>query len=319
MIGTFIVYILFWWFAGTIYFGTEQGTDLFLSGANILGTTNHFKAWGSITAVGGIYTGGSIVSDTADTDSLGSTSKEWLNLYIGDAGKIFLGLAQDVNLYRDSANWLKTDDDFECAKGTVWISHDSGQLKIGSAADCILYRGAADQIFTDDLILSRRTNTTDYAFATRIDADASWFRFAVQAGGALVWGAGEATPDTNLYRSAANILKTDDSFLIGSKLLLDRSSLTISDGVITTTKSYHWVDTEGAAAADNLDIINGGTDGQILVLRTVDSGRDVTLRDAVGNLQIAGNFTLATRSDRITLLYDGDLALWVELSRSTNV
>lgn len=46
----------------------------------------------------------SLISDTQDTDSLGSTSKEWLNLYIGDAGKIYIGLVQDLNIYRSSAN-----------------------------------------------------------------------------------------------------------------------------------------------------------------------------------------------------------------------
>ena len=46
----------------------------------------------------------SLVSDTADTDSLGSTTKEWLNLYIGDAGKIYIGLGQDLSIHRSAAN-----------------------------------------------------------------------------------------------------------------------------------------------------------------------------------------------------------------------
>jgi len=46
----------------------------------------------------------SLLSDTADTDSLGSADKEWLNLYIGDAGKIYLGLGQDTSIHRSGAN-----------------------------------------------------------------------------------------------------------------------------------------------------------------------------------------------------------------------
>ena len=61
--------------------------------------------------VGGV--GIDLLPDDADTRSLGSTAKEWKNLYIGDAGKIYLGLAQDVNLYRSAANVLKTDDNFD--------------------------------------------------------------------------------------------------------------------------------------------------------------------------------------------------------------
>lgn len=53
--------------------------------------------------------------DGADTRSLGSTTREWLNFYLGDAGKIYFGLAQDVTLYRSAANLLKTDGDFQAA------------------------------------------------------------------------------------------------------------------------------------------------------------------------------------------------------------
>jgi hypothetical protein len=44
-------------------------------------------------------------------------------------------------------------------------------------------------------------------------------RFVVSGAGALSWGDGTAAPDTNLYRSAANVLKTDDAFTIGGTIL----------------------------------------------------------------------------------------------------
>jgi hypothetical protein len=40
--------------------------------------------------------------------------------------------------------------------------------------------------------------------------------FTIDAGGKLNWSSGSATADTNLYRSAANVLKTDDSFDVAS-------------------------------------------------------------------------------------------------------
>jgi hypothetical protein len=40
--------------------------------------------------------------------------------------------------------------------------------------------------------------------------------FAIDAGGKLKWSSGSAIADTNLYRSAANVLKTDDSFDVAS-------------------------------------------------------------------------------------------------------
>ena len=48
----------------------------------------------------------SLLSDTADTDSLGSTSKEWLSAYLGDAGKLYFGLGQDASINRSAANEL---------------------------------------------------------------------------------------------------------------------------------------------------------------------------------------------------------------------
>ena len=96
-------------------------------------------------------------------------------------------------------------------------------------------------------------------------------------------------------------------------------TLTIASGVITVTKSTHKIDTEGAAATDNLDTINGGTDGDILILRTANGARDVTIKNGTGNLRTVGDFTLDFREDRIMLQYDGDLGVWVEVSRSNNV
>jgi len=40
--------------------------------------------------------------------------------------------------------------------------------------------------------------------------------FTIDAGGKISWSSGSATPDTNLYRSTPNTLKTDDSFDVAS-------------------------------------------------------------------------------------------------------
>lgn len=96
-------------------------------------------------------------------------------------------------------------------------------------------------------------------------------------------------------------------------------TLTIASGVISVTKSHHKVDTEGGAGTDNLDTINGGTDGDILILRTANVARDVVIKNGTGNLRTVGDFTLDFLEDRIMLQYDGDLMVWVEVSRSNNV
>jgi hypothetical protein len=96
------------------------------------------------------------------------------------------------------------------------------------------------------------------------------------------------------------------------------SSKTIATGAITATATRTRLDTEAAAATDDLDTINGGSDGDLIILSTTNSARDVVVKDGTGNLVLAGDFTLSTTSDRIKLIYDSTLSAWVELSRSDN-
>lgn len=79
---------------------------------------------------------------------------------------------------------------------------------------------------------------------------------------------------------------------------------TIASGAITLTRSYMTVDTEGGAATDDLDTINGGADGDIVYLRQVNSARDIVLKHATGNLRLNGatDKTLSSISDVIQLL-----------------
>jgi hypothetical protein len=95
------------------------------------------------------------------------------------------------------------------------------------------------------------------------------------------------------------------------------STLTISGGEITITESFHRIDTEGGAATDNLDTINGGSTGDLLILASIVNARDPTLKDATGNLNLAGDFTLSTIADTITLIKFPN-GWWYEISRSDN-
>lgn len=99
-------------------------------------------------------------------------------------------------------------------------------------------------------------------------------------------------------------------------LLGSGSELTISGGAVTVTQGFHTIDTESDAATDDLDTINGAQAGQLLVLKSAADARDPTLKDGTGNLRLAGDFTLTTTDDSITLIYDG--TNWCELSRSDN-
>lgn len=65
---------------------------------------------------------------------------------------------------------------------------------------------------------SQRGNTTDFILSGRSLSASANNMFDVTAGGTIGWGAGSSTTDTNLYRSAADTLTTDDSLTIGTNL-----------------------------------------------------------------------------------------------------
>lgn len=94
------------------------------------------------------------------------------------------------------------------------------------------------------------------------------------------------------------------------------AQLTIASGAITATQTYVQVDTEAAAATDDLDTINGGEPGDLLVVRSLTSGRDPTLIEG-GNLILAGSFTLSDVRDVIVLVKRTSTE-WVEVCRSDN-
>jgi len=92
-------------------------------------------------------------------------------------------------------------------------------------------------------------------------------------------------------------------------------TLTIATGVVTITNvgSNYLIDTEGAAASDDLDTINGFNDGEKITIGIVADARNVVLRHNVGNIWIpaAANITLDLTTDKIELTYSSVLAKWV--------
>lgn len=102
------------------------------------------------------------------------------------------------------------------------------------------------------------------------------------------------------------------------RLRLATKSVTIATGAITVSESQYTVDTEGAAAADDLDTITTSTatgTGSILILTPANVSHVVTAKDSTGNLRLAGgDFALDSVKKSLTLLYNG--SNWVEVARA---
>ena len=97
-------------------------------------------------------------------------------------------------------------------------------------------------------------------------------------------------------------------------------SATIAAGAVTVSGPsvrLLTVDTEAAAASDDLVTISGGTAGQLLVVRAANSARTVVVLET-GNIDrsTAGSMSLDNAADTTTLVYTG--STWLEVSRSNN-
>ena len=98
------------------------------------------------------------------------------------------------------------------------------------------------------------------------------------------------------------------------------STLTIASGAVTPTTAVHAVDTEAAAAADDLTnvLVTNMEDGQLLVLSGVASARVTTVKHAAGGsgqifLQDDTEYAL---DDENTLILRRNGAAWYEVSRN---
>lgn len=65
------------------------------------------------------------------------------------------------------------------------------------------------------------------------------------------------------------------------------SQLTIAANAVTMTESVHTIETQGAAATDDLDTISGGTEGDILIIYPANAAHTVWITDD-GNIDTPG-------------------------------
>ena len=139
----------------------------------------------------------------------------------------------------------------------------------------------------------------------------------------------EASGQVELYHNNVMKLQTSatgvsipNTLNVGRIIYNQGAELTIADGAITVTDSFHSVDTQGDASTDDLNRINGATDGYVLFLRAADNGRTVVVKDNVAgdagstNIQINGDFSLTHVGDVLQLVYYS--GHWREVGRSDN-
>lgn len=94
----------------------------------------------------------------------------------------------------------------------------------------------------------------------------------------------------------------------------ESTTLTISGGAVTRTVIAHDIDTEAAATTDDLTTINGGAEGDILLITATSASRVVTVKHGTGNISLYSKMDKILDDVRktITLKYDG--SQWCEIA-----
>lgn len=101
-----------------------------------------------------------------------------------------------------------------------------------------------------------RTTNTDTAFYSKTDAD-SIGRFLARVDGLMEWGPGTAGRDTNLYRSAANELKTDDAFNVAGDYVAGATNgvnAVATTSLTNTTTSASYANLAGTGSQTSFSI-----------------------------------------------------------------
>lgn len=156
------------------------------------------------------------------------------------------------------------------------------------------------------MYLTSGTASANRAIATRGSSDTQ-DHWEIDYDGAMQWGTGSAALDTNLYRSAADTLKTDDAFVVGGNLSVSGigkkmyTELT-SDQVLSSTTMVNTVLSFAVVAGGiyrfSADLYHKMTaDGDINIGFTFPAGR-LSWGGYLANFATPGTTSLATAEFR---------------------
>jgi hypothetical protein len=253
--------------------------NLYRSAADLLKTDDYFNALSFQAAI----TGGAV--GFSSTDAYADLRRS------AAAGAVFVARATGnaVDAFQISA-----DGRLQWGDGTA-------------AKDTNLYRWSADILATDDWLRVRRSVVGDAAISTFITAD-TVDRFVALADGNLSWGPGNAARDVNLYRSAADNLRTDDNFFANQIVATPGASqVSIGSGTIQTSRVDGMYLQYNQPSGD-INIQPGGSGIPRIWFGTVAAGMDVNLyRAAAATLRTNSSFLadadIVANSQHVNAIY----------------
>lgn len=123
----------------------------------------------------------------------------------------------------------------------------------------------------------------------------------------------KVSPNGSTFYSAIIIDKDDGRSRFLGLGTTAAATLTIAAGVVTVTQTAHKIDTEAAAASDDLVTVNGGYEGALIILEAANDARTVVLKHNTGNIFNASgaDVSLDNYGDTWMGRYDG--SKWLQL------
>jgi hypothetical protein len=142
-----------------------------------------------------------------------------------------------------------------------------------------------------NILRARKFNTTADTALEIAPYGSATPNFSIDAGGKLRWSSGSAVADTTLYRSAADVLKTDDSFDIASNLTISGTT------ILQQSKEKFTVSADAIGpTATNVDVLSGAV---YYYTGTITNLFKFNIR---GNSSTTLDSILTTDSDAVTVV-----------------
>ena len=151
-----------------------------------------------------------------------------------------------------------------------------------------------------------QASASSEAIRTKVAGDSA-ARMSVDAGGKITWGAGSASGDVTLYRSAANTLKTDDTLVATTGIVTlatdGAPSTALANGALavdTTNDTFYF------RSSGSWQEVSGG-------------GASLTVSDTAPANPEAGNLWFESDTGNTLVYYtDANTSQWVELGQSVD-
>ena len=151
-----------------------------------------------------------------------------------------------------------------------------------------------------------QASASSEALRTKVSGESN-ARMSMDAGGKITWGTGSASGDVTLYRSAANILKTDDTLVATTGVVTlatdGAPSTALANGALAvdTTNDTFYFRSSGAWQE-----VSGG-------------GASLTVSDTAPSSPEAGNLWFESDTGNTLVYYtDANTSQWVELGQSVD-